>query len=87
MNDLDPLLSAQQLADYLDVPLATLYAWRHRRQGPPGFRAGRHLRYRKSDIDQWINGQVEDSARLSFANEPEPIRSRAHSSVKSGAVE
>jgi excisionase family DNA binding protein len=63
MNNLDPLLSAQQLADYLEVPLATLYAWRYRREGPPGFRAGRHLRYRKSDIDQWINDRLEDSAR------------------------
>ena len=58
MNNLDPLLTAQQLADYLDVPIATLYAWRYRREGPPGFRAGRHLRYRKSDIDQWINNRL-----------------------------
>ncbi len=66
MNNLDPLLTAQQLADYLNVPLATLYAWRYRRQGPPGFRAGRHLRYRKSDIDQWINDRLEDSASHPF---------------------
>ena len=59
MNNLDPLLTAQQLAEYLEVPLATLYAWRYRREGPPGFRAGRHLRYRKSDIDQWINDQLQ----------------------------
>ncbi len=66
MNDLDPLLSAQQLADYLNVPLATLYAWRHHRQGPPGFRAGRHLRYRKSDIDQWITEQVQETTAHSY---------------------
>lgn len=66
MNNLDPLLSAQQLADYLNVPLATLYAWRHRRQGPPGFRAGRHLRYRKSDIDQWITEQVQETTVHSY---------------------
>jgi excisionase family DNA binding protein len=59
MNNLDPLLSAQELADYLEVPLATLYAWRYRGDGPPGFRAGKHLRYRKSDIDQWINDRME----------------------------
>ena len=66
MNNLDPLLSAQQLADYLNVPLATLYAWRYPRQGPPGFRAGRPLRYRKSDIDQWINDRLKDSASHPF---------------------
>ena len=59
MNNPDPLISAQQLADYLEVPIATLYAWRHRGEGPPGFRAGRHLRYRKSDIDQWINDRLD----------------------------
>ena len=63
MNNLDPLLSAQQLADYLEVPIATLYAWRYRGEGPPGFRAGRHLRYRKSDIDRWINDRVLKRAR------------------------
>jgi len=63
MNNLDPLLSAQQLADYLGIPLATLYAWRYRREGPPGFRAGRHLRYRKHDIDQWINDRLDNSGR------------------------
>ena len=63
MNNLDPLLTAQQLAEYLEVPPATLYAWRYRREGPQGFRAGRHLRYRKSDIDQWINDQLLLGAR------------------------
>jgi excisionase family DNA binding protein len=70
MNNLDPLLSAQQLADYLEVPLATIYAWRYRGDGPPGFRAGKHLRYRKSDIDQWINDRMEGSGRhLSVASQ------------------
>ena len=63
MNNLDPLLSAQQLADYLEIPLATLYAWRYRGEGPPGFRVGRHLRYRWSDVDQWINGRLLERVR------------------------
>jgi predicted DNA-binding transcriptional regulator AlpA len=63
MQPLQPLLSAQDLADFLDLPIATIYAWRCRRQGPPGFRIGRHLRYRRSDIEQWINHQLEDSIR------------------------
>jgi excisionase family DNA binding protein len=63
MKKLDPLLSAQELADYLEVPLATLYAWRYRGEGPQGFRAGKHLRYRKSDIDRWINDRLPEGAR------------------------
>lgn len=35
----DRLLTVEQLADYLGVPVATVYAWRHRREGPgPGER-------------------------------------------------
>ena len=70
MNNLDPLLSAQQLADYLEVPLATLYAWRHRGEGPPGFRAGKHLRYRWSDIDRWIHHRMASSVPSTTGGDP-----------------
>jgi len=58
MKRLDDLLSPQDLAGYLDVPVATVYAWRHRRQGPPGFRVGRHLRFRRSDVERWIDERI-----------------------------
>ncbi len=61
MDQLDQLLTAQDLALYLEVPVATVYAWRHRRQGPPGFKAGRHLRYRARDVEQWILDLVEEN--------------------------
>jgi excisionase family DNA binding protein len=61
MQRLEPLISAQELAEYLDVPVATVYAWRYRRQGPPGLRVGKHLRYRSIDVDEWIESQLEDS--------------------------
>jgi excisionase family DNA binding protein len=60
--ELDQLLTPQALAAYLDVPVKTLYAWRYRREGPPSFRVGRHLRYRRSDVEEWISGRLEDSA-------------------------
>ncbi len=58
MTPRDRLITVQELAHYLDVPIATIYAWRHRRQGPPGFRVGRHLRYRRSDVEEWINERL-----------------------------
>jgi predicted DNA-binding transcriptional regulator AlpA len=54
-----PIVTPGQLADFLGVPVATLYAWRYTGDGPPGFRVGRHLRYRWSDIEAWISGQLE----------------------------
>ena len=59
MQHLEPLIDVQQLADYLDVPVKTLYAWRYRREGPPAFRVGRHLRYRRTDIQRWIQQRID----------------------------
>lgn len=59
MESVDPLLTVEDLAAYLDVPVATLYAWRCRGQGPVGFRVGKHLRYRRSDVEAWIRGRLE----------------------------
>jgi len=53
----DELLSIVDVADYLGVPVATIYRWRHQRRGPLGYRIGRHIRYRSSDIEQWLETQ------------------------------
>ncbi len=62
METLDRLLTTSELAGYLGVPVATLYAWRHRRKGPPAFRVGKHLRYRSSDVEKWIQRRLDDPA-------------------------
>jgi len=57
---LDRLLSAQEVADYLNVPLSTLYSWRYHGSGPPGLRVGKHLRYRRADVQAWVRDQIKD---------------------------
>jgi excisionase family DNA binding protein len=59
MDSIDRLLTVEDLAEYLEVPVATIYAWRYHRQGPPGFRVGKHLRFRWSDVEAWINDRVK----------------------------
>ena len=59
MESVDPLFTVEGLAAYLDVPVATLYAWRCRGEGPLGFRVGKHLRYRTSDVEDWIRDRIE----------------------------
>ena len=59
MESLDRLLTVEDLAEYLGVPVATLYAWRYHRDGPPGFRVGRHVRYRWADIEEWISDRIK----------------------------
>jgi excisionase family DNA binding protein len=60
MDTRDRLLTVTELANYLGLPVTTLYQWRCRRQGPPGFRVGRHLRYRWADVEDWIQSQLQD---------------------------
>jgi excisionase family DNA binding protein len=50
------LLEVSQL---LGVPVATLYGWRHRREGPAGYRIGRHVRYRRAAVEAWIETQAD----------------------------
>jgi excisionase family DNA binding protein len=56
------LWGPQQLAEYLSIPLATVYRWRTRRYGPPGVRMGKHVRYRKDDVERWVNSLVAGDA-------------------------
>ena len=56
----DRLLSAQELADYLEVPVKTIYTWRHRATGPRGFRVGKHLRYRWRDVAAWLTDLIAE---------------------------
>lgn len=53
------LLSPEELADYLKVPLATIYSWRSRGVGPLALKIGRHVRYRVDDVQEWLDEHVE----------------------------
>lgn len=65
MDQLDQLITAQDLALYLEIPVVTLYGWRYRGEGPPAFRVGKHLRYRKADVEEWIRCRLEETQYMS----------------------
>jgi len=46
------------VAEYLGVPPRTLEDWRHKRTGPPFVKVGQRVRYRKADVDQWMERQT-----------------------------
>jgi excisionase family DNA binding protein len=56
------MATPEELADYLNLPLNTIYDWRRRGTGPKGIRAGRHIRYPWSEIDAWVASQKEVAA-------------------------
>lgn len=46
------------LADFLGLTVATLRKWRWLRSGPKFVKVGRLIRYRKTDIDAWLDQQT-----------------------------
>lgn len=55
----DPLLTVEQVAHWLGKPKATLYAWRSRGLGPRAIRVGNVLRYRRSEVERWLDQQTD----------------------------
>ena len=61
---LDTVLSLSELAARLGVTVQTIYDLRSQGRGPRGFRVGRELRFRASEIDAWLARMEEaDAAR------------------------
>lgn len=56
--DCDRLWTINDVSDFLGVPVATLYGWRHRGDGPPARRLGKHLRYLPADVHAWYLAQA-----------------------------
>lgn len=56
---MDEILTPAELAGYLGVAPKTLSNWRSKRLGPTPLRAGHVIRYRKCDVEAWLDEQVE----------------------------
>lgn len=55
MSD-DPLMSVKDLAAYLQVDMSTVYLWSQRGH-IPAMKVGRMWRYRRSEIDAWLESR------------------------------
>ena len=51
---MNKLWSIKEVADYLQVPVNTLYQWRTRNYGPPGRRVGKYVRYVPDEVRAWV---------------------------------
>ncbi|MFJ7334635.1 helix-turn-helix domain-containing protein [Streptomyces sp. NPDC101116] len=51
----DRYLTPDDIAELFEVPLETVYQWRKKRTGPPGFRIGKHLRYDPTDVRAYVD--------------------------------
>ncbi|MGW1762469.1 helix-turn-helix domain-containing protein [Streptomyces sp. R41] len=50
----DRYLTPDDIAEMFDVPKETVYQWRRKRSGPPGFRIGKHVRYDPADVRTYV---------------------------------
>ncbi len=74
----DRLLSPDDLADFLRIPVKSVYKWREHGAGPPGFRVGRHVRYAPEDVAAWLDRQ------RAAERSPAPDLAAAADSVRTG---
>lgn len=59
MSEQESALTPGKTARYLGISEAALRLWRAEGKGPRYFRAGEKLvRYRRVDLDQWIEGRL-----------------------------
>jgi excisionase family DNA binding protein len=54
------MLTPDDVAELLRVSRFTLENWRFEGSGPDWFRIGRRIRYRRSDLDAWVDSRVRE---------------------------
>jgi len=60
----DRYLTPDDIAELFDVPKETVYEWRKKRTGPPGFRIGKHIRYDPAAVQRYTAERMAaDTAR------------------------
>jgi excisionase family DNA binding protein len=52
-------IGIEALAAEIGIPIRTIYAWRTRGTGPRGYRLGKHIRFRREDVEAWLEQHAE----------------------------
>lgn len=63
-SQVESLLTPDELATYLQVKPTTLRDWRYKGDGPVFIRLAGHVRYRRADVDRWLEDSAVDHAAL-----------------------
>jgi excisionase family DNA binding protein len=59
INGVDEYLTEAEVAELLKVSVGTVRRWRRESIGPPVLWAGGRPRYRRSDVDAWLQRENE----------------------------
>ena len=52
------LLTIEELAEQLQVPVNTIYRWNSSGGGPVRRKVGRNVRYDQKDVDKWLDSRA-----------------------------
>ncbi len=58
-HGLERMLTTSELADHLSVSRQVIYDLRHKGEGPRGIHVGKELRYRISDVRDWLETRAD----------------------------
>lgn len=56
-------LNIHDLAEREGVPVATVYRWNSRNEGPRYMIIGRHVRYKLADVEVWESSRYKGGGR------------------------
>lgn len=62
------LLTLSELAELLNFSPKTLYQWRYRGEGPPALILGGRVRYRREDVESWLELHEQEGGASSAAS-------------------
>jgi len=52
------LMSPREVAGFTGLSVHTLAVWRTKNEGPRYIKAGRFVRYRSEDLDEWLESRT-----------------------------
>jgi predicted DNA-binding transcriptional regulator AlpA len=59
----EPMEGLDWLSDLIRIPPRSIYNWRLRGEGPPAYRVGRHLRFRPSEVEAWLDSRRDEAGK------------------------
>lgn len=55
----DTVVTTEELAELLRVPVHTVHYWRSKGTGPKGARIGKRVVYRRSAVEEWLDERAD----------------------------
>lgn len=52
-------ITVQQFAEEMGIPVQTVYRWRTEGKGPRAHKIGRHVRFSRHSVNEWLEQQLD----------------------------